>query len=317
MAVIEFTNSSFSKHPVYSEGYNNNGFLKLWISKLHPLVNDKKIKLKEAAISGIISVHSHYDSTSVLNFILSLSIEEQNSLRRALKQYTPRIEVDLVSFLQSRKERQRPKSFYEQSDVVLTSSEEGYGGTSKKGHFFGRYLAGSVDNEGLSKLSSMQESLKSIGQVTSVETQQPLFSNTELVSDSVSLGHKSKNLKYDDDVVVESTRSRAKCLENSDSVMDLETSVATPCLDITRLVSSDGRKAKRSNLGNERSTCEMEATNENTACLKSSHNPKNGPSIPQLLHQVSMNFILLYFACITSNILLLYVKILVVFNIFS
>ncbi|XP_038971250.1 CLIP-associated protein isoform X1 [Phoenix dactylifera] len=285
LAVIEFTNSSFSKHPVYSEGYSNNGFLKLWLSKLHPLVNDKKIKLKEAAISGIISVYSHYDSTSVLNFILSLSVEEQNSLRRALKQCTPRIEVDLVNFLQSRKERQRSKSFYEQSDVVLTSSEEGYGGTSKKGHFFGRYAAGSGDNEGLSKLSSMQESLKSVGQVTSGETQQHLFHNTEPVSDSDGLGHKSKDLKYNNDVVVKSTRSRAKCLENSDSGMDLEIRVANPLLDITRLMSSDGRKADGLNLGNE-STCEMEVANENMASLKNNSNPKNGPSIPQLLHQI-------------------------------
>ncbi|KAG1359692.1 CLIP-associated protein [Cocos nucifera] len=285
LAVIKFTNSSFSKHPVYSDGYSNNGFLKLWLSKLHPLVNDKKIKLKEAAISGIISVYSHYDSTSVLNFILSLSVEEQNSLRRALKQYTPCIEVDLVNFLQSRKERQCSKSFYEQSDVVLTSSEEGHGETSKKDHLFGRYSAGSVDNESLSKLSSMQESLKSIAQGTSGESQQHLFRNTEPVSDSVSFGQKCKDLKYNDDVVVKSTRSRAKYLENSDSGMDVETSVATPRLDITRLMSSDGHKANGSNLGNE-STCEMEVTNENMDSLKNNPNQKNGASIPQLLHQI-------------------------------
>ncbi|PRQ55990.1 hypothetical protein RchiOBHm_Chr1g0330781 [Rosa chinensis] len=105
--------------------------LKFWLLKLTPLVHDKYTKLKEAAVACIISVYSHFDPTSFLNFILSLSVEEQNSLRRALKQSIPGIEVDLMNFMQNKKERQR-KSSYDPSDAVGTSSEEGYVSASKK-----------------------------------------------------------------------------------------------------------------------------------------------------------------------------------------
>ncbi|KAJ3679992.1 hypothetical protein LUZ60_016270 [Juncus effusus] len=147
LAVIEFANKSFNKHVITDPdgGYNNGGFLKLWLAKLAPLVNDKNSKLKEASISGIIAVYSHFDSVAVLNFILSLSVEEQNSLRRALKQYTPRIEVDLVNFLQSKKERQRPKS-YDNTDLNFgNSSEEGFSLSSKK-YNYGRYSSSPLDN---------------------------------------------------------------------------------------------------------------------------------------------------------------------------
>ncbi|TYI74106.1 hypothetical protein E1A91_D07G177100v1 [Gossypium mustelinum] len=130
LAVIEFSISSFNKHATNSEGSSNIGILMLWLAKLKPLVHDKNTKLKDAAISCIISVYSHFDAIAVLNFILSLSVEEQNSLRRALKQYTPRIEVDLISYLQNKKERQRSKSSYDPYDAVGTWSEEGYVGGS-------------------------------------------------------------------------------------------------------------------------------------------------------------------------------------------
>ncbi|KAA8550665.1 hypothetical protein F0562_002349 [Nyssa sinensis] len=163
LAVIEFAISSFNKHAMNSEGSGNSGILKLWLAKLAPLVHDKNTKLKEAAITCIISVYSHFDSVAVLNFILSLSVEEQNSLRRALKQYTPRIEVDLMNFLQNKKERQRLKSSFDPSDVVGTSSEEGYIGVSKKSHFFGRYSGGSIDSDSGRKWSSAQESTQITG----------------------------------------------------------------------------------------------------------------------------------------------------------
>nr|CAB3487573.1 unnamed protein product [Digitaria exilis] len=63
-------------------------------------------------------------------------VEDQNLLRRALKIKTPRIEVDLVNYLQSKKERPRPKS-YDQADFG-TSSDDGYALTSKKSYPFGR-----------------------------------------------------------------------------------------------------------------------------------------------------------------------------------
>ena len=113
LAVIECAIGSFNKHSVTPEGAANNGILKLLLAKLTPLVHDKNTKLKEAAISCFISVYTHYDPVNVLNFILNLSVEDQNSLRRALTQSTPRIEVDLMNFLQTTKERQRSKSSYE------------------------------------------------------------------------------------------------------------------------------------------------------------------------------------------------------------
>ncbi|KAL7583275.1 CLIP-associated protein isoform X1 [Lactuca sativa] len=153
LAVIEFAVTSFNKNVPNPEGYGNSGILKLWLAKLTPLVHDKNTKLKEAAITCIISVYSCFDSTSVLNYILSLSVEEQNSLRRALKQLTPRIEVDLMNY---RKDRHRSISSYDPYDVVGTSSEDGYIGVSKKIPMFGRYSSGSVDSDGGRKWTSVQ-----------------------------------------------------------------------------------------------------------------------------------------------------------------
>ncbi|CAA0825734.1 CLIP-associated protein [Striga hermonthica] len=165
LAVIEFAIGSFNKHTSSSEGSTNSGILKLWLAKLTPLVHDKNTKLKEAAITCIISVYTRFDSTSVLNFILSLSVEEQNYLRRALKQYTPRIEVELVNFLQSKKER-RGKSSYDPSDAVGTSSEEAYIAlSSNKPQHFGRYSSGSVDSDGGRKWSSLQDVSFAMGSV--------------------------------------------------------------------------------------------------------------------------------------------------------
>ncbi|KAK4747190.1 hypothetical protein SAY87_026227 [Trapa incisa] len=153
LAVIEFAIGSLNKHALSSEGSGNTGILKLWLAKLAPLAHDKNTKLKEAAITCIISVYSHYDPTAVLNFILSLSVDEQNSLRRALKHYTPRIEVDLMNYLQSKKDRQRPKATYDPSDVVGTSSDEGYFVAPKRNNYLGRYPAGSADGDTSKKFS--------------------------------------------------------------------------------------------------------------------------------------------------------------------
>ncbi|CAM6093819.1 unnamed protein product [Calypogeia fissa] len=117
LAVIEFAIAAFAKLALSGEASGGSGLLKLWLAKLGPLVNDKNPKLKERAVAGIISVYSHFDSTTVLNFILSLSIEEQSLLRRALKQYTPRIEVDLMTYLQNRSQRARSKSVNEQAET--------------------------------------------------------------------------------------------------------------------------------------------------------------------------------------------------------
>ncbi|KAJ3706355.1 hypothetical protein LUZ61_010060 [Rhynchospora tenuis] len=254
LAVIEFANKSFNKHVVDPEGtYSNGGFLKLWLAKLAPLVNDKNSKLKEASISGIIAVYSHFDSVAVLNFILSLSIEEQNSLRRALKQYTPRIEVDLVNFLQSKKERQRPKS-YDQTDLNFgNSSEEGFAFSSKKGYQFGRYSGSSLDAvESARKSSSIQEP-------------------THLSLDGV-----------------DAVRTWASNdLEKPERNIDIESSISTPRLDLSRLVLSDVQTGTGYGRVGE-AVQEANALSEKFDNVKNSPIMDNGPSIPQLLHRISI-----------------------------
>ncbi|KAG1362495.1 CLIP-associated protein [Cocos nucifera] len=287
LAVIQFANKSFNKCAMNSDGYSNSGFLKLWLAKLAPLVNDKNTKLKEASISGIISVYSHFDSAAVLNFVLSLSVEDQNSLRRALKQYTPRIEVDLVNFLQNKKERQRPKSYYDQADFVGTSSEEGYVVTLKKGYHFGRHSAGSVDGEGVRKWSSMQESTQhdtSIARTTSDETQKHSYQTVEVSSDIEVLGPKIGELKLNTDSTLDSTGSKTIHLE-TDRSMDHESSITTPRLDIDRLINSDGHRDAGLPHGGE-AIQNIEIIDEKLSSVKNSPQTVNGPSIPQLLHQI-------------------------------
>ncbi|XP_031405587.1 CLIP-associated protein-like isoform X2 [Punica granatum] len=161
LAVIEFAIASFNKYEAIFEGSHNSGILKMWLAKLAPLANDKNTKLKEAAISCIISVYSHYDSITVLNFIISLSIEEQSFLRRALKQHTPRIEVDLINYLQSKKERQRLRASYDSSDADM-SSEGGYIDPPAKRQPYGWYSACSAESDSGKKWGS--------GRVSSIST---------------------------------------------------------------------------------------------------------------------------------------------------
>ncbi|CAL9133696.1 unnamed protein product [Musa acuminata var. zebrina] len=269
LAVLQFANNSFSKHTINSDNYSNNGFLKLWLGKLAPLVNEKNVRLKEASIAVIISVYSHFDSTSVLNFILSLSIEEQNSLRRALKQYTPRIEVDLMNFLQNKKERQRSKSFYDQSDGVGTSSEEGYFCGSKKGPHLSRY---SVDGDSGRKQSSNQETINVDASIC------------YMASDEIS--YSSKNLDgYTSDPSLQGTGSGTKCLKKTNYIFEHESSVSTPRPDISRLVSSNEHKAIDLNHGGGNSK-DSELNHETLSSATVNFHVDLEPSIPQLLHQI-------------------------------
>ncbi|KAG7025263.1 CLIP-associated protein [Cucurbita argyrosperma subsp. argyrosperma] len=225
LAVIEFAINSFNKHVVNSDGFSNNGILKLWLAKLTPLVYDKNTKLKEAAITCIISVYSHFEPAAVLNYILSLSVEEQNSLRRALKQYTPRIEVDLMNFLQNKKERQRPKSLYDPSDMVGSSSEEGYVSMSKKNQFFGRYSAGSLDDESGRKWNTNQESTlvtRSIGQATSDELRENLYHNFDSGSSNDVINLKTKEANYLENSTHQNLGSRTSLVDNVDNSVDFD-----------------------------------------------------------------------------------------------
>ncbi|XP_059660225.1 CLIP-associated protein [Cornus florida] len=286
LAVIEFAISSFNKHAMNSEGSANIGILKLWLAKLTPLVHDKNTKLKEAAIRCIISVYSYFDSVAVLNFILSLSVEEQNSLRRALKQYTPRIEVDLMNFLQNKRERQRLKSSYDPSDVVGTSSEEGYIGVSKKSHFFGRYSAGSIDSDGGRKWSSAQESTQitgSIDQTSSHETNDHLYQSLGTGSNSEIHSSKNNDLKYMADATSENMGSWTGRLESMGNSVNKEAS-STPHLNINGLMSSDhGGVTAGFRLDNE---TDLEINHSKQTALGINSAADTGTSIPQILHLI-------------------------------
>ncbi|URD78352.1 HEAT repeat family protein [Musa troglodytarum] len=179
---------------------------------------------------------------------------EQNSLRRALKQYTPRIEVDLMNFLQNKKERVK-----------------GYVGASKKSHHFGRYSAGSVD-EGGKKWSLTHESTQldvSIGNAATNESHHAFENIDDCGSDPLSQGTGSVN----------------NFLQKTEMAIEHESSVLTPRLDISRLVSSDGHMAADMNHGGEISIS-SEFNHEKLSSAKAILPGDSGPSIPQLLHRI-------------------------------
>ncbi|CAN6273486.1 unnamed protein product [Urochloa humidicola] len=266
LAVLEFANKSFDSHTVDSEGYSNSGFLKLWLTTLAPLIHEKNAKLKEASISGIISVYSHFDSATVLIFILSLSIDEQNMVRRALKQYTPRIEVDLVNYLQNKKERPHPKS-YNQVDSSA-SSEDGYAFTLRKSFPLGHFSDSLLDTESGKKMNTVQES---------ASLNVPIRRTTS----EAEVLMQSRELKNNTCTVVEAVHSWADYPEKADATMDDEKSTGTTRVDLGHLP-SDGCSSALAISG--------ECTQEGDPFVLSSVNiiphASNGTSVPQLLHRI-------------------------------
>ncbi|KAG8060727.1 hypothetical protein GUJ93_ZPchr0002g26227 [Zizania palustris] len=111
LAILEFANASFVKCTVNSDSYSSSSFLKPWLEKLALLFKDKNSKLKEVSVVGFSSIYSHYDPATLLSFLVSLSMEEQKRLRRAIKQLIPTIESDLEEFLQQRKHKLKVPSF--------------------------------------------------------------------------------------------------------------------------------------------------------------------------------------------------------------
>ncbi|XP_073139605.1 CLIP-associated protein-like isoform X3 [Henckelia pumila] len=282
LAVVEFAVGSFNKHIPNSEGSANSGILKLWLAKLKPLVFDKNTKLKEAAITCIISVYNRFDSAAVLNFILSLSVDEQNSLRRALKKHTPRIEVDLMNFLQSKKEK-RGKSSYDPSDLVGTLSEEGYIGGSRKSYMFGKYSSGSVDSDSGRKCSSLHDASHVTGSIVNLKSddiQEILHQDileTNLDPD-VSFSN-YKNLKCGSAVLNDNKGTWA--IDNCATIEITSTS----CLDINggsdHLPNStdSGFDSVPSSESTVDHRLKLPALNQNSEA-------EEGPSIPQILHLI-------------------------------
>ncbi|XP_058749347.1 CLIP-associated protein-like isoform X2 [Vicia villosa] len=291
LAVIEFAINSFNKHTMNAEGAANIGILKLWLAKLTPLVHDKNTKLKEAAITCIISVYTHFDSIAVLNFILSLSVEEQNSLRRALKQYTPRIEVELINYMQNKKERQRSKSSYDPSDVVGTSSEDGYVGFSRKTQYLGRYSVGSLDSDGGRKWSSQDSTLlkSSLGPAASVEKEDHSHNhdhNLETDSNLDSLSSKPKDLAYSVNPMGQNFGAKSSQLGQVDSRMNFE-GLSTPRLDVNGLMSLDRLDVGDGYAHDEEFSSALEPNYHSTEAVKINSMTDTGPSIPQILHTIS------------------------------
>ncbi|CAJ1968308.1 unnamed protein product [Sphenostylis stenocarpa] len=279
LAVIEFAISSFNKHSMNPEGAANIGILKLWLSKLVPLVHDKNTKLKEASITCIISVYSHFDSSAVLNFILSLSVDEQNSLRRALKQRTPRIEVDLMNYLQNKKER-RSKSSYDPCDVVGASPEEGYTGLSRKAHYIGRYSAGSVDSDGGRKWNSQDSTLikGNIGQAASDESEEHTDSNTGI------FGLKTKDHAYTVNSFSQNFGFQTSQVGHLNSNMNFEG--LSSDLDVNGLMSSEHLNIAEDFGLEKEHPSELNHNHQSVEGVKVNYMTDTGPSIPQILHMV-------------------------------
>lgn len=306
LAVIEFAVSSFSKHAINPEGTANYGLLKLWLSKLTPLARDKNTKLKDAAITCIVSIYSHFDSVTVLNYILSLSMEEQNSLRRMVKQKTPRIEVDLMNFLQNKKERQRTKSSFDQSENFGSSSEEGYAVTYKQNHVLGRYASGSTDtDEGI--LGSTQEtSLVGgfTGQTDSHKKDHFLYENFASQSNSeVNLNGMNHNLVNRS---VDYTRSWIVPAENLDHVLENVSNSPSSHLDVNGFQNDQkqGLTMDSENLTN------VDVDQTEFFSLKAYTFLEAGVIVPQLLYKVSLGLVVhvtLFFACWKPKILYLWV----------
>ncbi|XP_054805002.1 CLIP-associated protein isoform X2 [Prosopis cineraria] len=284
LAVIEYAISSFNKHAMNPEGAANTGILKLWLAKLAPLAHDKNTKLKEAAITCIISVYSHFDSTAVLNFILCLSVEEQNVLRRALKQYTPRIEVDLINFLQNKKDRQRSKSSYDPSDVVGTSSEEGYVGVSRKSHYLGRYSAGSLDSDSGRKWSSQDSTFvkTSLSQAASGETQEFLHQNHEIDFTKGSHGPKTNDLASAVNLISQNVASQASQFGHVDNTINFE-GLSNPANGLMSVEHSNVTES----LGDDKEhPSELDHNHHFAEATNVNPLTETGPSIPQILHLV-------------------------------
>ncbi|CAN4102066.1 unnamed protein product [Withania somnifera] len=282
LAVIEFAIGSFNKHPSNSEGAANVGILKLWLAKLAPLVHDKNTKLKGAAISCIISMYTHFDSIAVLNFILSLSVEEQNHLRRALKQRTPRIEVDLMNFIQSKKEKQRSKSSYDPSDVIGTSSEDGYIGTSKKSNLFGRYSGGAVDTDSIRNWNSFQDPTymtRSIGQLS--DGTQDFYHGVETGPDTDISLSEDKDSKFGALTTIEND-GLLTTLENKDNSSNIEH--MSTHLDVNGLVGSDHLQIALDTGADNGSSSDLRLNHLKLSALKINPTLETGPSIPQILH---------------------------------
>ncbi|GKV19481.1 hypothetical protein SLEP1_g29740 [Rubroshorea leprosula] len=269
LAVIEYAINSLKNNATCSEGAGNFGILKRWLAKLIPLVYEKNTKLKEAAISCIIFIHTNYDSSAVLNYILCLSVQEQNSLRRALRQRSPRIEMDFMNFLQNKRERQRPRNISDQFDLGI-STEGGCQGTHRKNINFGRYYPGCMDID-----------CGSVGlnhQTVTNEAQEHLNQNVEYNCKNI-LNSKDLTCNFTTaDENVESCMRSPGDIEQGkmDNPSSLDNKLMSSSHDLSAGGSNAGAEAVATNCGHENSI---------NAKFGFSMNPRI--IIPQIIYQIS------------------------------
>ncbi|CAN8257567.1 unnamed protein product [Cochlearia groenlandica] len=283
LAVIEFAINSFNRYAGNPEISGNSGILKLWLAKLTPSTRDKNTKLKEASITCIISVYNHYDSTGLLNYILSLSVEEQNSLRRSLKQYTPRIEVELLNYMQSKKEKQRVKS-YDPSDAIGTSSEEGFAGASKKNIFLGGYSGGSIDSDSGRKWSSSHDQTTNTGGAGFSGTQENLYHNFRSGISSGSDVLNQKNSDYSFTSAGQNLTSRTSPNGSLDNIENMA-GISPPQFEKNGLNMMDTDSfEERHEIDVSR---ELDLSQYMISSIKVNPTPESGPSIPQILHMIN------------------------------
>ncbi|XWS13531.1 hypothetical protein CRYUN_Cryun36dG0044700 [Craigia yunnanensis] len=280
LAVIEYAIGSFKKNALNSEGAANSGILKLWLAKLIPLIYDKNTKLKKAAISCIASVHTHYDSSGVINYIMCMSVEEQNSLRRILRQQTPRIEMDLMNFLQNKREKQRPRNIHEPSDVGL-SPDGGYTGALKKAYYFGRNSSCFSDIDNSKKLFSVQEPvqiLEPIAQKVSSDAHKYLHRNLEGGSNNVIICSTTGANEN-----VESPMSHPDGVDNE---IFMDNYLPSSCFDMNMVTSSNHPGVSSSNVGSD-TFVDVNHSRDNSNNTKIFSSLKSRIIIPQILHQIS------------------------------
>ncbi|XP_042390440.1 CLIP-associated protein-like isoform X5 [Zingiber officinale] len=166
---------------------------------------------------------------------------------------------------ENKKERQRSKSFYDQSNVG--TSEEGYVG----GIHCAYYSACSVDGEGERKRTSTEQLMQ--------------FDVYTIHATSDESHHPSQNV----DACTSDPSSQGRLVTNSllktNYSIEHENSLLTPRLDVSELISCDGHKTIDMNHVSE--VCRDPEMNHNKLNFsKSNLEGDMGPSIPGLLHQI-------------------------------
>jgi CLIP-associating protein 1/2 len=297
ISVIEFAIAAFSKVALTGEASGGSGFLRLWLVKLAPLASDKNPKLKQTATTGLISLY-RFDPTTVMNFILGLPIEEQSTLRRALKQYTPRIEVDLMTYLQQRTQRIRPKPGYDQGDGPSTPVEGSsfsslVGNTQQVASAYLTMSLNSGDGDqkwgATGQAESTYLSLLEGRQAPAIDSQKNLYQSPEPAKPpGESFGYKKSQSMGN--ITQSSPRMSTQWSDQAQSIYDSDVGVRHeyPYTGVIPVVNAQSMVNSEPKVGTV-TTPDSKLPNEVPLEMLNSKSPSQSPgsSVPNLLHQVS------------------------------